>query len=151
MIYLGLNEVRFPCRVSSLVTCKILDTDSTIFEIQTTDNQKKYFLVTVNANCEEWVSAIRSTGKVLMKTQRKEAKQRSQKADHCRHSQHRRTWWWRWRWSRWTTQQSRCLGYFDFIGFEAATEWDCPWATAAIHNGSASWRFLVSRKATKSF
>ena len=47
----------------------------------------------------------------------------SQKTDHCRHSQHRRTWWWRW--SRWTKQQSRCLGYFDFIGFEAATEWDC--------------------------
>lgn len=55
MIYLGLNEVRFPCRVSSLVTCKILDTDSssTIFEIQTTDNQMKYFRAIANANCEE--------------------------------------------------------------------------------------------------
>jgi len=69
MIYLGLNDVRFPCRISSLVTCKILDTDSTIFEIQTTDNQKKYFLAIANANCEEWVSVIRSAGKVLMKKQ----------------------------------------------------------------------------------
>ena len=55
--------------LSCIVTCKILDTDSTIFEIQTTDNQKKYFRAIVNANCEEWVSAIRCAGKVLMKKQ----------------------------------------------------------------------------------
>jgi len=61
------GEERGQITLTNILTAKIVETDSTIFELQSTDNQKKYFRATTNVFCEEWVSAIRSAGKSLTK------------------------------------------------------------------------------------
>lgn len=61
------GEERGQVTLANILTAKIMESDSTIFEIQTTDNIKKYFRAATNGFCEEWVSAIRSATKVMTK------------------------------------------------------------------------------------
>lgn len=54
------GEERGQFALGNILTTRILDEDSTIFEIQGTDSKKRYFRAATNVFCEEWVSAVRS-------------------------------------------------------------------------------------------
>lgn len=61
------GEERGQISLVNILATRILDEDSTMFEIQTTDNKKKFFQGATNTVTEEWVSAIRSASKALSK------------------------------------------------------------------------------------
>ena len=57
------GEERGQLTLGNILTNRILDEDSTVFEIQGIDGKKRYFRAATNVFCEEWVSAIRSAVK----------------------------------------------------------------------------------------
>jgi hypothetical protein len=59
------GEERGHVSLSNILSTRILDEDSTAFELQGTDNNKRIFQASTPAACEEWVSAIRSAIKAV--------------------------------------------------------------------------------------
>lgn len=58
------GEERGQILLGSILTTRILDEDSTTFEVQSTDARKRLFRATTSVVCEEWVSAVRSAIKL---------------------------------------------------------------------------------------
>eukprot|EP01039_Chlorochromonas_danica_P008680 gene8680-9563_t len=59
------GEERGHVVLGHILTTRIIDEDSTAFEVQSTDNNRRLFRASTPAICEEWVSAIRSAIKAL--------------------------------------------------------------------------------------
>lgn len=57
------GEERGHVGLDTLLTVRVIDEDSTCFEVQSTNNSKRYFRGSTPLICEEWVSAIRSAHK----------------------------------------------------------------------------------------
>ena len=57
------GEERGHIGLESVLSVRVIDEDSTCFELQSTDHVKRYFRGTSPLVCEEWVSAIRSAVK----------------------------------------------------------------------------------------
>lgn len=57
------GEERGHVGLDTLLTVRVIDEDSTCFEVQSTNNSKRYFRGSSPLVCEEWVSAIRSAHK----------------------------------------------------------------------------------------
>jgi hypothetical protein len=68
------GDERGQITLSNILTSRILDEDSTLFELQTVDHKKKYFRCSNSSSCEEWVSAIRSAIKTLNATQNRRSR-----------------------------------------------------------------------------
>lgn len=57
------GEERGHVGLESIISVRVIDEDSTCFELQSADNVKRYFRGNSLLECEEWVSAIRSAVK----------------------------------------------------------------------------------------
>ena len=51
----------------NILSIRVLDNDSSQFELQSSDNNSRYFRASSTSACEEWVSAVRSAMKAAMK------------------------------------------------------------------------------------
>lgn len=65
------GEERGNVPLSDIITTRMLDEDTTTFEIQGTDMKKRLFRAATPVFCEEWVSAIRSAIKRLANSQQR--------------------------------------------------------------------------------
>lgn len=71
------GEERGNVSLGSILSTRILDEDSNIFEIQGTDTKKRLFRASTPLICEEWVMAIRSAVKAFTDKQRANKKEKN--------------------------------------------------------------------------
>ena len=68
------GEERGQISLSAVLSVRILDEDSNVLAIQSTDRKTRFFKGETNTDVEEWVSAIRSAGQATKKPNRRQSK-----------------------------------------------------------------------------
>ena len=68
------GEERGQISLSAVLSVRILDEDSNVLAIQSTDRKTRFFKGETNTDVEEWVSAIRSAGQATKKPHRRQSK-----------------------------------------------------------------------------
>ena len=74
------GEERGQISLSAVLSVRILDEDSNVLAIQSTDRKTRFFKGETYTDVEEWVSAIRSAGQATKKPNRRQSRSASMPA-----------------------------------------------------------------------